>query len=60
MKSDYPAKLLLAAAKRTNADWCADAVKMCPGTGPTHEERKGNRCGRGTEALLVRLGARRA
>ena len=29
MKSDYPAKLLLSAAKKTTADWCADAVKMC-------------------------------
>ena len=28
MKSDYPAKLLLTAAKRTTAQWCADAVKM--------------------------------
>ena len=29
MKSDYPAKLLLSAAKKTTAAWCADAVQMC-------------------------------
>ena len=29
MKSDYPAKLLLSAAKKTTAAWCADAVRMC-------------------------------
>ena len=29
MKSDYQAKLLLTAARRTTTAWCADAVKMC-------------------------------
>lgn len=29
MKSDYPAKLLMASAKKTTAQWCADGVKMC-------------------------------
>ncbi len=29
MKSDYPVKLWLAAAKRTTSAWCGDAVKQC-------------------------------
>ncbi|WP_409968184.1 DNA polymerase III subunit delta [Bengtsoniella intestinalis] len=29
MKSDYPAKLLMASAKKTTAQWCSDGVKMC-------------------------------
>ncbi|MDO4810798.1 MAG: DNA polymerase III subunit delta [Eubacteriales bacterium] len=29
MSSDYPAKLLLQAAKRVDHDWCAAAVKRC-------------------------------
>lgn len=29
MKSDYPAKLLLSAARRTSSDWCAQAVRRC-------------------------------
>ena len=29
MKSDYPAKLLLSAARRTTSAWCAQAVRRC-------------------------------
>ena len=29
MGSDYPAKLLMQAAKKVDHDWCADAVKRC-------------------------------
>ena len=29
MKSDYQAKLLLSAARRTTVEWCADAVTQC-------------------------------
>lgn len=29
MRSDYPARLLLDAAKRTTRAWCANAVKLC-------------------------------
>ena len=29
MSSDYPAKLLMQAAKKVDHDWCADAVKRC-------------------------------
>lgn len=29
MRSDYPARLLLDAARRTTREWCANAVKLC-------------------------------
>ena len=59
MKSDYPAKLLLAAAKRTNADWCADAVKMCQVLDRRMKSEKGIDAAGELKLLLVRLGARR-
>ena len=58
-KSDYPAKLLLAAAKRTNADWCADAVKMCQVLDRRMKSEKGIDAAGELKLLLVRLGARR-
>ena len=29
MSSDYPAKLLMEAARKVDHQWCADAVKKC-------------------------------
>ena len=29
MRSDYPARLLLDAARRTTREWCANAIKLC-------------------------------
>ncbi len=29
MRSDYPAKLLLSAARRADRDWCAESVRRC-------------------------------
>ena len=59
MKSDYPAKLLLMAAKRTTADWCADAVKMCQTLDRRMKSEKGIDSVGELKLLLVRLGAKR-
>ena len=59
MKSDYPAKLLLSAAKRTTADWCADAVKMCQVLDRRMKSERGLDAAGELKLLLVRLGARR-
>ena len=59
MKSDYPAKLLLSAAKRTTADWCADAVKMCQTLDRRMKSEKGIDAAGELKLRLVRLGARR-
>lgn len=59
MKSDYPAKLLLSAARRTTADWCADAVKMCQTLDRRMKSEKGIDSVGELKLLLVRLGARR-
>lgn len=29
MRSDYPARLLLEAARKTTGEWCADSLKLC-------------------------------
>ena len=59
MKSDYPAKLLMNAAKRTTAGWCADAVKMCQVLDRRMKSEKGIDAVGELKLLLVRLGARR-
>lgn len=59
MKSDYPAKLLLSAAKKTTADWCADAVKMCQVLDRRMKSEKGIDAAGELKLLLVRLGARK-
>lgn len=59
MKSDYPAKLLLSAAKKTTTAWCADAVKMCQTLDRRMKSEKGIDAVGELKLLLVRLGARR-
>ena len=59
MKSDYPAKRLLSAAKRTTAEWCADAVKMCQVLDRRMKSEKGIDAAGELKLLLVRLGAKR-
>ena len=59
MKSDYPAKLLLSAAKRTTVDWCADAVKLCQVLDRRMKSEKGIDTVGELKVLLVRLGAKR-
>jgi len=59
MKSDFQAKLLLSAAKRTTSDWCADAVKQCQTLDRRMKSEKGIDSAGELKLLLVRLGARR-
>ena len=59
MKSDYPAKLLLASAKKTTAAWCSDAVKMCQVLDRRMKSEKGIDSAGELKLLLVRLGAKR-
>ena len=59
MKSDYQAKLLLGAAKKTTADWCADAVKQCQVLDRRMKSEKGVDAAGELKLLLVRLGAGR-
>ena len=59
MKSDYPAKLLLSAAKKTTAAWCADAVKMCQVLDRRMKSERGVDAAGELKLLLVRLGAQR-
>lgn len=59
MKSDYPAKLLLSAAKKTTAAWCADAVKMCQVLDRRMKSERGMDAVGELKLLLVRLGAQR-
>ena len=59
MKSDYPAKLLLSAAKKTTAAWCADAVRMCQVLDRRMKSEKGVDAVGELKLLLVRLGAQR-
>ncbi len=59
MRSDYQAKLLMTAAKRTTADWCADAVKMCQTLDRRMKSEKGVDAAGELKLLLVRLGAKR-
>lgn len=58
MKSDYPAKLLLSAAKKTNAEWCSNAVKMCQTLDRRMKSENGMDAVGELKLLLVRLGAR--
>lgn len=59
MRSDYPAKLLLSAARRTTAEWCADAVRMCQTLDRRMKSEKGVDAAGELKLLLVRLGAAR-
>ena len=59
MKSDYPARLLMTSAKRTTAEWCADAVKMCQVLDRRLKSERGIDAVGELKLLLVALGARR-
>lgn len=58
MKSDYPAKLLINAARHTTADWCADAVTMCQVLDRRMKSERGLDAAGELKLLLVRLGAK--
>ncbi|MBQ9331016.1 MAG: DNA polymerase III subunit delta [Oscillibacter sp.] len=57
MKSDYPAKLLLSAARRTSARWCAEAVKASQVLDRRLKSERGIDAAGELKLLLVRLGA---
>ena len=59
MKSDYPAKLLLTAARRTTAQWCADAVRMSQTLDRRLKSERGIDGNGELKLLLVNLGARK-
>jgi DNA polymerase-3 subunit delta len=59
MKSDYPAKLLMSAAKKTNAEWCSNAVKMCQVLDRRLKSERGIDGVGELKLLLIELGARR-
>lgn len=58
-KSDYPVRLLLSAAKKTTAAWCARAVKECQVLDRRMKSEKGVDSAGELKLLLVRLGAQK-
>jgi DNA polymerase III, delta subunit len=56
-RSDYPVKLLLTAARRTNLGWCADAVKMCQAADYRLKSGRSSDGAEELKLLLARLGA---
>lgn len=56
MKSDYPARLLMNAARHTTADWCANAVKRCQILDRRMKSEKGLDAVGELKLLLVQLG----
>ena len=59
MKSDYPAKLLLSAARRTTAAWCAEGVKQCQVLDRRMKSQADMDSVGELKLLLVRLAAKR-
>jgi DNA polymerase-3 subunit delta len=59
MKSDYPVKLWLSAAKRADQAWCGEAVKQCQTLDLRLKSERGIDAVGELKLLLVRLGARR-
>ena len=60
MKSDYPAKLLLSAARRTTGVWCAQAVRHCQELDRRMKSERGIDGPGELKLLLVRLAAERS
>lgn len=58
-KSDYPVRMLLSAAKKATASWCAAAVKQCQVLDRRMKSEKGVDSAGELKLLLVRLGAQR-
>ena len=59
MRSDYPAKLLISAARQTNRAWCAAAVRECQRLDRRMKSEAGLDAAGELKLLLVRLGAER-
>ena len=56
MQSDYQAKLLLSAAKRTTSAWCAGAVRQCQVLDRRLKSERGIDPEGELKLLLMRLG----
>jgi DNA polymerase-3 subunit delta len=59
MKSDYPVRLWMEAARRTTGPWCADAVRQCQTLDRRLKSEPGIDAAGELKLLLVRLGAQR-
>jgi len=59
MKSDYPAKILIDAAKRADLDWCSGAVKQCQVLDRRMKSEKNIDSVGELKLLLARLGVER-
>lgn len=59
MKSDYPARLLMDAARRTDAGWCAGAVQRCQILDRRLKSQRGVDAAEELKLLLTQLGAGR-
>ena len=59
MRSDYPAKLLVSAARRTTAEWCAQAVRRCQVLDRRMKSERGVDSAGELKLLLVQLAAGR-
>ena len=60
MKSDYPARLLMNAARRATVGWCAGAVRECQVLDRRMKSQRGMDPEGELKLLLARLGASRA
>ena len=60
MKSDYPAKLLVSAARRTTAEWCAQSVRRCQMLDRRMKSERGVDSAGELKLLLVQLAAGRS
>ena len=60
MKSDYPARILLGAARRTTAEWCAQAVRRCQVLDRRMKSERGIDSAGELKLLLVQLAAERS
>jgi len=59
MKSDYPVKLWLSAARRADREWCAEAVKQCQTLDRRMKSEKGIDSVGELKLLLMQLGTKR-
>lgn len=59
MRSDYPAKLLLDAARGISSSWCADAVRRCQALDRRMKSQRGADAAGELKLLLAELEARR-
>lgn len=59
MRSDYPARLVLDAAKKTTREWCADSLKLCQKLDRRMKSEKGIDSEGEIKLLLMQLAQRK-